>query len=443
MTFPKGFVWGAASAAYQVEGGYNSDGKGLSVWDVFAHTSGNVSGDNNGDTACDSYKLYKEDVKMLADMGLKAYRFSISWPRVMPKGDGPINEAGIKYYENLIDELIKNGIEPYVTLHHWDLPNALQEKGGWLNRDTAYAFDKFVKLIAKRFDKKVTNYITINEPQCIVFLGHKLGIHAPGLKLEEDDVCICIHNILLAHGLAVTSLRANSSLAIKVGVSSTGKLCYPSKANKESIEVANKLTFNASDEEWTFSHTWCLDPIVLGKYPDDVPKKLKNMPPSDMEIISVKTDFIGINIYNGKEVDCDGHEVKKYDGYPRTGLKWPVTEEVMHYGIKAIYHRYKLPVLITENGLACNDKIFLDGKIHDLDRIDFLSRYLIELNKCIEDDVPVIGYFHWSLTDNFEWHSGYDDRFGLVYMDYRTKKRIRKDSSYWFEKVVENNGLDF
>ena len=442
IAFPKGFVWGAACSSYQTEGAWEKDGKGLSIWDDFSHIPGMITNGETGDIACDSYHRYHEDIRLLKELGIPAYRFSISWPRILPDGTGNINEKGLAYYDAMIDLLLENGIEPYVTLFHWDLPSALQNKGGWRNRKTAEAFYDYASVIAKHFDGRVRNYITINEPQCFIELGYSRGTHAPGLQLSEDTISACIHNALLAHGFAVQALRKASNIPLNIGIASTGRLAYSDKDTPEACKAATEASFKLTEEDWYFTHHLYLDPIVLGHYPKDAPAFIQRyaatVPDADWDIIKKSIDFIGLNVYHGFPFEKAGI----YTGFPRTATKWPVTPEVMRYGPRWLFERYALPICITENGQSCNDRIFLDGCVHDPDRIDFLSRYLKELNKAIEDGTPVSGYFHWSLTDNFEWNFGYDERFGLVYIDYPTSNRIPKDSAYWYAKTIKANGAN-
>ncbi|MEG0942576.1 MAG: GH1 family beta-glucosidase [Angelakisella sp.] len=441
--FPKNFVWGVACASYQCEGGWDADGKGPNIWDDFAHAEGKVKNGDNGDIACDCYHRYAEDVVLMKELGLQAYRFSISWSRVIPNGVGEVNELGLAYYDRLIDELLQNGIEPWVTLYHWDLPSALQRKGGWLNRETVDAFARFATVIAKRFDGRVKHYMTINEPQCVVSLGLGSGIHAPGLQLTKTEQALAMHHLVLAHGVAQTALKQNSSGDIMVGVSPCGRLCYPIKDTPKGREAAYNETFNLDTEDWAFTFNIFMDGIMLNGYDDSAPKFLRDfaatIPASDWELVQ-KPDFMGVNVYNGSWVDDNGNWIKRHEGFPVTANKWPVTPEVMRYGMINLHKRYGLPICITENGLSSNDRVYLDGKVHDMDRIDFLHRYLLELAGAIEEGVPVIGYLQWSFLDNFEWAEGYSERFGIVYVDYPTQKRIPKESAYWYANVIAQNG---
>jgi len=445
MAFPKDFIWGAASSAYQTEGAFDEDGKGRSVWDDFCRLKGVINNNGTGDIACDAYHRFAEDVSLMKQLNLKAYRFSLSWPRILPEGRGAVNEKGLAFYDELVDMLLENGIEPMITLYHWDLPSAVHMQGGWLNRDTIYAFEEYSAVVARHFAGRVKTYIPMNEQQCFVSLGFDRGIHAPGLRLPPEGIFSCMHNSLLAQGLSIRALRENSPASVKIGCASTGRLCYPAGDTPALCDAAEKSTFVISGNEWLFSHNLFLDPLILGRYPEcDVPgfrEFTASVSDEDWQIIKQPIDFIGLNIYNGRLVDGNGYDIEKHQGFPRTAMKWPVTPEVLRYGPRWIYKRYGLPMMITENGQSCNDRIFLDGQVHDLDRIDFLHRYLIALRKACEDGVPVTGYLHWSLTDNFEWHNGYDERFGLIYIDYPSQRRILKSSAHWFSDTASTNGM--
>jgi len=445
MSFPKDFLWGAACAAYQCEGAWDADGKGPSVWDDFCHDTGkgHVVNDDTGDTACDSYHRYAGDIALMKRCGIQAYRFSVSWPRVIPDGVGEANEAGLAYYDRLIDALLEAGIEPWVTLYHWDLPSALQAEGGWLNRGTVDAFGAYAAVLARRFDGRVRTYITVNEPQCAAGLGYGSGEHAPGLKLSAPEVAKCMHHLVLAHGVAASALRKNSSVPLKIGPSPCGRLCYPAADTPESREAAYDASFRLYENDWTFTFNIYMDAVMFHTYGDGAPAFLKEfertVPQSDWDLVE-RPDFFGVNVYSGTPVDANGAYVKPRPGVPLTATKWRVTPEVMHYGPLNLYRRYGLPMYITENGQSCNDRVFLDGKVHDPDRIDFLHRYLLELRKGIDEGVPMRGYLQWSFLDNFEWARGYDERFGCVYVDFETQERILKDSAFWYADVIKSNG---
>ena len=449
MGFPKDFIWGAASAAYQVEGAVNEDGRTPTIWDIFSHTEGKTFGGHTGDTACDHYHRCAEDIGLIAGMGVRHYRFGIGWSRVLPEGSGKVNQRGLSFYDRLVDTCLEHGVLPHITMYHWDLPQILEERGGWRNRDTARAFAELCGVAAEHFKGRVQNYFTLNEPQCAASLGYGSGLHAPGKALELKELFRVFHNMGLAHGLGMKALRGVDS-SLNVGLVSTGRLCYPSTGEHDDYDAARNASFRLTDDDWAFTHNALLDPAIFGRYPIEDTREgelrglFEAVSPDDLRTINQRPDFIGLNIYNGSEVTHGGEGepvfVPRYEGYPRTALKWPVTPEVLRYGPRLIFERYGLPIVITENGQSCNDRIFLDGKVHDADRIDFLKRYLSQLKLAIEDGVRVQGYFHWSLTDNFEWHSGYDDRFGLVYIDYRTQKRIPKDSYRWYSETVRMNG---
>lgn len=458
--FDKNFLWGTASSSYQIEGAFTEDGKGLSIWDTFSNKPGNIAHDENGNKACDHYHRYREDIALMKNLGIQAYRFSISWSRIFPDGivkdsDGNIryNKAGLDFYDKIVNFCLENNIKPFITIYHWDLPQALEDKGGWLNRETAFIFADYAEFICEHFSDRVTNIATINEPQIISGLGYMLGLHAPGKKLDAVSVLSVIHHLALAHGLAVTKMRAVAKQPVKTGFSSTGDLCYPSKECDEDIDAARAECFNIVKGNMTFNHTIFCDMTCLGRYPDiagtelhlepDLEKighyeKLPFVKDGDIELIHQPIDYLGINVYNGHEINAAGH-INKKPGSPRTALGWPVTPGVMNYGIRYLYERYNLPIYIFEDGLACNDIISLDGKVHDSNRIDFLTRYLTDLEKAYKAGVPILGYFHWSFTDNFEWHSGYDPRFGLVFVDYETQQRIPKDSAYWYSDLIKKS----
>lgn len=448
--FPKEFVWGAASASYQIEGGVHERGRGPSIWDTFSHIPGKVARDENGDVACDSYHRWTDDVAALKAMGLRGYRFSIAWPRIVPDGDGAVNEAGFDYYDALVDALLQNGIEPYVTLYHWDLPQALEDRGGWQNIATARAFGRYAAAVAEHFRGRVRHWFTINEIACVVGLGYGSGIHAPGLQLPLEGQFTCWQHVIYAHCLAEQALHAVDA-ANRVGFASTGRLCYPVSEDPQDIEAARRLTFGSPDDDWTFTHQMALDPLCLGHWPQqDVGPRLAaciaTVPQEINDALAFgKPDMLGLNIYNAQPArmgDTGPEYVRRPTGYPRTALGWPVEPDSLDWGPYFIGQRYHLPLYITENGLSCNDKIYLDGKVHDADRIDFTARYLKALSKGIARGADVRGYFHWSLIDNFEWYSGYNERFGLYFIDYATEERIPKDSAFWYARTAAANGAN-
>lgn len=441
--FPKDFVWGVACASYQCEGAWNEDGKGPNIWDDFCHdpTARHIRDGSSGDVACDSYHRCREDVALMKEHGVKAYRFSISWARVIPDGDGPVNEKGFAYYDGLVNQLLEAGIQPMVTLYHWDLPSALHHKGGWLNRQIVEAFGRYARIVARHFAGRVKTYMTINEPQCVTSLGYGSGEHAPGLKLSQRELARIYHILCLAHSEAQRQIKAVDPQAL-VGIVPCGRLCYPRQDTPENREAAYRATFDLS-RDWVFTHNIVLDSLIRKGYDPSIPAVLRQfadtIDPADWTQMETP-DFIGINVYNGVMVDQAGSVVENYPGFPLTGCKWPVTPEVMRYAPQNIYRRYGLPIYITENGLSCNDRVHLDGQVHDPDRIDFLHRYLLELKKGMDEGTPVKGYLQWSFLDNFEWSLGYTERFGVVYVDYPTGRRIPKDSARWYAQVMNTNG---
>lgn len=442
--FPKDFLWGVACASYQCEGAWDADGKGRSIWDDFCHDPDgqHIKNGDTGDVACDSYHRFREDVALMKAHGVRAYRFSVSWPRVIPDGDGAVNEAGLRFYDALVDELLRNGIEPLMTLYHWDLPSALQDKGGWLNRDIVTAFGRYAEILAVRFRGRVNKFMTINEPQCVTVLGYGSGIHAPGLHVSEEKQARIFHHLALAHSEAQRRIKTVFGEDAQVGIVSCGRLCYPAQDTTENREAAYRASFDLS-HNWNFTFNIILDSLIRRGYDPTAPEAVRRfeatVPASDWDLMETP-DFIGVNVYKGEIVDTDGAPADRGAGFPMTAMKWLVTPEVMHYGPLNLYRRYGLPLLITENGQSCNDRIFLDGQVHDPERIDFLHRYLLELHRAIEEGVPLKGYLQWSFLDNFEWSEGYNERFGLIYVDYPTLRRIPKDSARWYRQVIETNG---
>ncbi|MCQ2587122.1 MAG: GH1 family beta-glucosidase [Treponema sp.] len=437
MSFKKEFVWGAATASYQIEGAWNEDGKGMNIWDEFTHQPGKISDKSTGDIACDHYHHYKEDVKMMADLGLKAYRFSISWARVIPEGTGKVNPEGIKFYNNLIDELLKYNITPFVTLYHWDLPYALHLKGGWLNPESAEWFKEYTTVIAENFGDRVKNFITFNEPMVFMGCGYMLGEHAPGIKYGDRDLLRIGHNILMAHGKAVSVLREKSENC-KIGITLATQPKIP--VTKNDVEDAYNNYFYSGLGGFFWGVQYWMDPIMFGDYAPNLLKEAGDLFPEytkeDMAIISQKIDFLGLNIY---EAQYQG-DYKRPRGTAHSELLWDTYPDALYWGVTHNYKRYKLPIYITENGISCHDWVSLDGKVHDPNRIDFLHRYLRGLKKAADEGVDVSGYFQWSLMDNFEWAKGYNPRFGMIFCDYTTLERIPKDSAYWYKTVIESNG---
>ena len=449
--FRDDFVWGVASSAYQVEGRDPEDGCGKNIWDTFTE-EGRILDGKNAYTACDHMHRYKEDYKLMKLLGIKAYRFSMSWARILPEGTGKVNEKAIAMYRDMILSMKENGIEPYITMYHWEFPQALQDKGGWLNEDVIQWFGEYAKVVAENFSDICEYFITLNEPECFVGLGHLSGVHAPGLKLPYKDVFKIAHNALRAHGQAVINLRKYASRPIKVGYAPTCGMAYPATDSPEDIEAARKTLFGFHQpmDNWTWNVAWFNDPVFLGKYPEEGLKKFAEYLPEitdeDMKLISQPLDFMGQNIYNGYMMrqgeDGEPEYVDREAGAAKTAAGWPVTPECFYYGVKFLYERYHLPLYITENGMSCHDDVSLDGRVHDPNRQNFLDLYISALQRANDDGADVRGYFLWTFLDNFEWDKGYTERFGIVYVDFKTQKRIVKDSAFWYQKIIESNGRE-
>jgi len=447
VEFPDQFVWGSATASYQVEGAAREDGRGPSVWDMFCRIPGAVFEGHTGDVGCDHYHRWKEDIGIMHQIGLHAYRFSIAWPRIQPEGIGKPNPKGLEFYDRLVDELLKVNIIPYVTLFHWDLPYELHCRGGWLNRQIADWFADYTSIIVEKLSDRVKHWMTLNEPSVFGIIGHRDGKHAPGMKYDQPEMLRLIHNIHLAHGRSVQAIRAAARGESKVGLVHAGGASIPASSDPKDIAAASRHSFSISRRELWSATLW-LDPPLLGKYPEDAYKvwgaQMPSFPQGDLETICQKLDFLGLNIYHGPVIRAgekgEPQSVPFPPGYPVTAIKWPVTPEALYWGPRLMHERYKLPIYITENGLSNQDWVAQDGKVHDPQRIDYTQRYLIELAQAIEDGTEVHGYFHWSLLDNFEWAEGYKERFGLVYVDYPTGKRILKDSASWYSRVIAANG---
>jgi beta-glucosidase len=444
IQFPKDMKWGTATASYQIEGAAFEDGRGLSIWDTFSHTPGKVVNGDNGDVACDSYHRYEEDITIMKELGIDTYRFSVSWPRIFPNGTGDINPKGLEFYHKFVDKLIENGIEPMCTLYHWDLPQALQDKGGWENRETIDAFVQYAQTMFKEFRGKIKSWITLNEPWCISFLSNHLGAHAPGnrdLQLAAD----ISHHLLLAHGRAVKRFR-ELEVEGQIGFAPNTTWLDPYSTKQEDIDACHREIGHFVE--------WFMDPVFKGEYPKFMIDWFKkkgvelHIQEGDLETICQPIDFLGINYYTGhiaryKEnsglFDVEFIEM----GYERTDIGWPIYPEGFYKVLMYITDRYgNVPIYITENGACYNDEP-VDGKVQDRRRIIYLQQHLTALSQAIESGVNIKGYFVWSLMDNFEWAEGYSKRFGIVHVDYQTLKRTKKDSYYWYKKTITNNWFEF
>jgi len=424
--FPAGFRWGAAVSAYQIEGAVEEDGRGESIWDRFTATPEKILNGDTGRQACDSYHRYAEDVQLMRDLGLDAFRFSISWPRIHPEGRGPANAAGLDFYDRFVDELLANDIEPFVTLYHWDLPQALEDAGGWPVRDTAEAFADHVDVVASRLGDRVRHWITQCEPWVVSWMGYGTGEHAPGRRSEADAVA-ALHHVLVAHGLAADVLR-RSFAAAQVGIT---------------IDVVafEPHTGSAADAEATvladaFRNRIVLDPVLLGDYPPEVRERYaaeleRVEQEGDLRSVSKPLDFLGVNYYTRNVVRAGENGepvVVAVDGAERTVMGWEVYPNGLHDLLVRIHDRYQPPVLyVTENGAAFEDRL-LDGRVDDLERASYVERHLAAVGRALEEGVPVQGYFLWSLLDNFEWALGYSARFGIVHVDFETFERVPKAS---------------
>jgi beta-glucosidase len=443
LHYPKGFLWGCATAAYQIEGGAADDGRGPSVWDTFSHTPGKTNHGETGDVADDSYHLYKEDVQLLKNLGVSTYRMSISWSRVFPTGKGPVNPKGMDYYNRVVDELLANNITPYITLFHWDLPQALP--GGWQNRDTSKAFADYAAFVSKRLGDRVHHFMTTNEFVCFTDLGYRYGQFAPGLKLPAAQANQVRHHGILAHGLAVQAIRANTPSGTQVGLAENATVYVPVIETPEHIAAAQKAT---RDGNAPFLTT-----LMEGKYPDSyLREEGANAPkvePGDMEAISSKLDFVGLNIYTPQYVRADdsakGYTIIPYpSSAPHMASPWIVLgPECIYWSVRNVCDLWKVPAIyITENGTSSDDVLTPDGKVYDTDRVMYLRNHLTHLHRATEEGYPVKGYFLWSLMDNFEWADGYSKRFGIHYVDFKTQKRTPKLSAEWYKDTIAKNAVE-
>ena len=440
--FPLDFIWGAATASYQIEGAWQADGKGESIWDRFSHTPGKIENGDTGDIATDHYNRWPEDILLMKEMGLKAYRFSLSWPRMLPAGRGRVNQAGVDFYSRLVDGLLEAGIEPFVTLYHWDLPQALQDQGGWPNRATADAFVEYADLVTRNLGDRVKSWMTLNEPWVSAYVGYQEGRHAPGHQ-NLDEMLAAAHHLLLAHGTAVPVIRANVA-ASQVGiVLNLGAQvpASPSKADRAAAWQADGLL-----------NRWYLDPLAGRGYPLDI-VRLHDRPmdfvqAGDLDKIAVSLDFLGVNNYFRDVIRSTA--VPEAENHPRTiftepnptEMGWEIYPEGLYQILARVHFDYPFPAIyVTENGAAFADQVNSQGKVPDPRRIDYLHGHLEAAYRALEAGVPLRGYFVWSLLDNFEWSFGFSKRFGLIYVDYPTGRRIPKDSAAWYRQVIANNGL--
>jgi len=448
LNFPDNFIWGAATSAQQIEGGVHEDGRGESIWDRFARESGKIEDGSTSDVACDHFHRWREDIDIMKWLGLRAYRFSISWPRIIPQGTGTVNPAGLDFYDALVDGLLEAGIEPYPTLYHWDLPQALQDRGGWAERDTAEAFVEYASVVTRRLGDRVKQWVTHNEPWCIVTLGHEEGHHAPGHKDPAEAMRVA-HHVLLSHGWATQAIRREVPDA-EVGIVLINCPSYP-------------LTDSAADRDasrWFdgFFNRWYLDPIFRGEYPADAVADrialghltgpdLPFVQDGDMAAIATPLDFLGMNYYsrNVMQAGPDG-EPKACQVAPKdelTDMDWEVYPEGLYDGLMRIHRDYNpRRIVIAESGAAYDYPMDSNGRIADTKRIDYLRTHFEAAQRAMAEGVPLSGYFVWSLMDNFEWGFGYAKRFGLFGVDFETQQRIPKDSAFWYRDVLADQASD-
>jgi beta-glucosidase len=449
--FPEGFVWGAATSAYQIEGATEEDGRGESIWDRFARTPSKVVDGSNGDVACDHYHRSRSDVALMKRLGLQAYRFSVAWPRIVPSGRGAINARGLDFYSRLVDDLLEAGIEPYATLYHWDLPQRLQDEGGWAHRSTAAAFVDYADAVTRTLGDRVRHWITHNEPWCASMLGYQTGRHAPGLT-DWPAALGASHHLLLSHGWAVPVIRANSPSA-QVGI--TLNLCpaVPASPSREDHDAARHFD--------GYFNRWFLDPLFRGAYPSDMlsdyidrgyldAEKAPFIESGDLRAIATPTDFMGVNYYNRAVIRSD--RIPEAKNQPRTvtlapesewtDMGWEIHPDGLFQTLARVAFEYSVPKLyITENGASYSDGPDEHGRIADGRRLRFVRDHLIAAHRAIELGVPLAGYFVWSLLDNFEWERGYGQRFGITWVDYATQMRTPKESALWYRQVIEANGV--
>ncbi len=442
VVFPQGFFWGTATSAYQIEGAWNEEGKGPSIWDVFSHTPGKILDGSTGDTACDHYHRYQEDIALMARLGLNAYRFSVSWPRVLPEGQGTVNSLGLDFYDRLVDALCECGIEPFVTLYHWDLPQALQDGGGWEARNTALAFADYVSVVASRLGDRVHHWITLNEPLAVVVAGYVLGIHPPAKQQPHAAVQVS-HHLNVAHSLAVQVLRGLCP-ASKVGITHVSLPVYPASESSEDQAAAQRFD--------CLVNRWFWEPSLTGQYPVEGWELLAEFVPQtdagDEELLRVPIDFFGHNSYtravvrNDPSVPLVGASQVPQVGRPHTGMGWEVYPDHLYDSLLRITKDYRPPaIFVTENGAAYPDEVQA-GRVADVQRVHYLREHLVRAGRAIAAGVPLQGYFCWSLLDNFEWTYGYTQRFGIVYVDFDTQQRIVKDSGYFYSRIASHNELE-
>jgi beta-glucosidase len=446
--FPAGFLWGAATAATQIEGAADADGKADSIWDAFCRRPGVIRDGSSPAVACDHYHHLEQDLDLMASLGLTAYRFSLAWPRIQPLGAGPADPRGLDFYDRLVDGLLKRGITPNATLHHWDLPQALEDLGGWPARDTALRFGDFATLAAKRLGDRVGIWATFNEPHVLVHCGYELGIFAPGRREDPRTVRQCIHHVLLAHGLGIQALRAHAKPGAQLGIVLAPSLAWPDRETP--------LHYAAAEACWAEENDWWVQPMLYGHYPEAVRQRFARhghapqVQVGDMALIQQPLDYLGVNGYFPARVEPDLSGERGYRrlpfsarNEPLTSMGWEVYAPAYRALLVQFHRRYGMPMYLTENGLSISsDAPGPDGAVHDDRRIDYLKKHLAAAHQARQAGADIRGYFHWSLMDNFEWSSGYTQRFGLVHVDYATQKRTPKDSARWYRDMIAQGGFN-
>jgi beta-glucosidase len=443
MGFPDGFRWGTATSSYQVEGAAQEDGRGPSIWDTFTQEPGRIRDGSNGQTSVDHYHRYKEDVALMKWIGAQTYRFSIAWPRVFPEGRGKANPKGLDFYDRLVDELLAAGIEPFATLYHWDLPQALQDRGGWESRDTAEAFGDYASYVASKLTDRVRQVFTINEMQTFVEHGHNSGVFAPGLKLDRARLNQVRHHAVLAHGLAVQAVRASGRRGTKLGPAENIATALPAIETVENIRAAELATRELNAPYLTVMLEGRYTDAYLANAGADAPR----FTPQDLKTISSKVDFVGLNVYAPSQYVLASEaapgfvEVPLQESHPHMASPWlTLGPEVLYWAPRHAANLWKVKdIFITENGASASDEPAADGTVYDVDRVMYLRNCLMHLQRATAEGVPVRGYFLWSLLDNFEWADGYATRFGVVHVDYATQKRTPKLSASFYREVIARN----
>lgn len=443
LAFPKNFTWGVATSAYQIEGAWNEDGRGVSIWDTFSHTKGRIVNDENGDVAADHYHRWKDDFALMSELGVKAYRFSTAWPRILPAGTGAVNKKGLDFYDRIVDEALKRKIEPYVCLFHWDLPQALQDQGGWPKREITEHFAEYARVVAGRLGDRVKVWLTHNEPWVAAFIGYFLGDHAPGKK-DIGAAVKALHHLLLSHGLAAEAIRAEAKQPVKVGLTLNLNPVHPATDSKKDKEAAKRVDM--------FMNRIVLDPLLKGTSPIQeaaIANLLVGKVIHDGDLAKIRQlDLLGVNYYSrtvmkhSNKIPVVNVEQVYPEGNEYSGM-WEIYPEGMYETLKLVWdYKPTCELMVTENGVPVPDGVDFDGRVRDERRIRYLRNHLAQVHRAIKDGIPVKGYFHWSLMDNFEWSLGYGPRFGLVYVDWKTQKRIVKDSGRWFAKAIAENAVE-